>query len=208
MSAPVRVHEGLCLDSLQKQFFWEDDFLGDSIADEWFTWGTGGRGSTVVVDGQTGGIVRLTTGTTIADIRGLDWSTPFRILLTSKNVALEVRAKLNTVVSGSDAYRFGLMYDWANYLDFFLNAGVWYAQQYLAGAQTLQATTLTYDTNWHIFRIETSATAIKYYGDDVLLQTLTTNIPTNYLYLWMLAYTGVAVAKSVDVDYVAVRQDR
>ena len=62
-----RVHEPVCFDSLQKYFWFQDHFLGDQIQDEWGTYFEAG-GAAAVVDGVTGGIIRLTTHSDLNDL--------------------------------------------------------------------------------------------------------------------------------------------
>ena len=213
MSA-LRLHEALCFDSMQKQLFFYDDFLGDQLQDEWGT-GGGGSGTTAVVDGQTGGIIRLSTGIVDGNTRFINWS-DIRSILITKNACLEVRASMNSITV-SRIYYF-LFYDWDNYLSIsYASTDVprWRSESRSGGTETkLNAGNPNADTSYHIHRVQCATDGgnhIHYYIDGTELPTSphTTNLPTaSYLQPRIqLEIVSGGVAKSADIDYVGVRQD-
>lgn len=188
-----------------------DDFLGDSIDAKWRDTGDVGGGISVI-DGGTGGRVRITTGGVNTNSWRMDWS-DIRSLLASKNVILEVYAKLNqaTFVRA----QFTLYFNASNRiaLRFFEDVGGvanWAIYTEDGGGSVSRDSGVQGDTNPHIFRIECSATSIRYYIDGVECANspLTTNITVQYLqpYLWL--QTRENLAKTMDIDYAWWRQER
>jgi len=211
----VKFHESYCLDSQQDQLIWWDDFLGDQIQDEWDST-IAGAGTTVVVDQQTGGIVRLTTGALTGNNNVLDWN-DIRSLLVTKRISMECRVKVNQL---TQAYvTLGLVFDGSNQIRFYAanaaGADDWEIWCEDGGATTRQESGITLDTSYHIFRIEChihGGNHVHFYidGTQTANSPITTNIPddaTDYLQPHFLIQTRVDVAKSMDIDYVVVRQE-
>lgn len=204
----VKFHEGFSLDSAQVRFWWMDHFLGDQIQDEWRT---GGTGSAAVVDAQTGGIARLTTGATTNDAYQIDWLN-YRILLVSKKLTHEIRLKL-TQTTNVDVF-ISLRFDANNRIYFRYSSAIgvnWQIACINAGAGAAVDTGIAADTSYHIFRIECFPTGeVHFYIDGVATANspITTNITAQYLQPWHTIQTLADVVKSVDIDYVAVRQNR
>lgn len=208
----VRVHESMCFDSAQDKFWWMDHFLGDQLQDEWRGVGTG---SAVVVDAQTGGIVRITTGATTNDAYYIDWQ-DYRSLHVDQKASIEVRLKLTQ--TSAQTMILGLHFDGINRIIFLHDTtlgGNWYIFTRNV-AFTREDSGVAADTDYHIFRIECHAHGgnhAHFYIDGVETANspITTNVPddaTDYLQPWLYIQTVENVAKSMDVDYVAVRQDR
>ncbi len=204
-----RSHEARCLDSLQDQLLFIDDFIGDQIKDEWGTNLYGG--SVAVVDSQIGGIARLQTGGVDGDGLNFDWGT-IRSLHVSKRVVFEVKAKLGQ--SDTDQFIFMLLrFDGDDYIGFvsFQDAN-WLARCRDGGVQTSEDTGVALDTDYHIFRVDaTRLTQIDFYIDGVLTNDITTNIPDDagdYLEVFFDFGTLENANKILDLDYVGVKQDR
>jgi hypothetical protein len=206
------VHEALSLDSLKKQLFWDDDFEGDSIKSHWVA---GGDGSATVVDGEAGGIVRLSTTATDLELIEFDWGNISSLLVT-KNVSYEVRVRLNHLTS-VDHYIY-LRSDASAYFRwrFSVLDTNWMIYARDAGTSTEEDTGITPDTDFHLFRIDChthGGSHAHFYIDNVETANspISTNIPddsVDYLRPYLLIQTRQNSIKTMDVDYVAVRQDR
>ena len=208
----VKVHEAFSIDSFQDRLLWFDDFLGDQLQDEWRVVTTG---TTAVNDAQTGGIVRLTTGAVDTNAEYRDWS-DIRSLHVDQKVTMEVRLKANQITYLFIGIR--LFFDGNNNITFYAseNAGGatnWRLFTVSGGANTDVDSGITLDTDYHIFRIECFPTdEVHFYIDDVEPGTspITTNIPNDagdYLQPYLYIDTKENVAKSMDIDYVVVRQE-
>jgi len=208
----VKVHEAICMDSAQKRFWWMDHFLGDQVQDEWNS--TGNVGSAAVVDAQTGGIVRITTGATANDNWRIDWGV-IRSLLVAKKIVIEWRAKLSQI--GAMILQIGCRFDGANkfYFWYDTNMGVnWYIHTDAVGGSSVD-TGIVVDTDWHIYRIEAhthGSNHLHFYYDGAEVTgsplTVAANITANHVMPWCYLHTREDVLKIVDIDYVAARQDR
>jgi len=208
----VKVHEPVCEDSAQDLYFWFDHFLGDQLKGEWNETGTG---SAAVVDAQTGGIVRITTGATNGNAYWLDWA-DIRSLHVNKKVTFECRVKVN---DNTQCFVYlALRYDGDNWVMFYTGnvagADDWEIWCEDNNVVTRQESGITLDTSYHIYRIECFPTGeVHFYIDGVEPGTspITTNIPDDvedFLQPYLYIHTREDVAKSMDVDYVVVRQER
>ena len=214
----VKVHEAFSLDSFQDRLLFFDDFHGDQLQDEWSEGGV--AGTAVVVDAQTGGIVRFTTGATAFDDYHIQWGenpNEVRSLHVDKKATMEFRLKLaqtNTVMSFTYLY-----FDGNNGINFQYDSSVdtnWQIRCMNGGAPTLLDSGVAVDTDYHIFRIEChthGANHVHFYIDGVETANspITTNIPddaADYLMPRLFLRTRENVAKIADCDYVYVRQER
>ena len=208
----VKVHEAFSLDSFMDRLLWFDDFLGDQLKDEWRA---AGGGSATVVDAQTGGIVRLTTAATSGQTYLIDWNV-IRSLLVSKKVTMELRVKVltNTFL---DIFLY-LYFDANNRLGFFVSelaggATNWNLNCRDGGVSSSVDSGIAVDTDYHIFRIECFPTdEVHFYIDGVECANspITTNIPddaADFLEPYLYIRAREDVAKSMDVDYVVIRQE-
>ncbi len=209
----VKVHEAFSIDSFQDRLLWWDDFLGDQLQDEWTSAGDAG-GSAVVVDAQTGGIVRITCDGDTGDEWNLHWNN-IRGLHVDKKATMEIRAKINSVTACD--YRFKLQFDASNHVMFIFRPGFGYTTWHMwnrnAGAITDVDSLVAPDTDYHVFRIECFPTGqVHYYidGVEVANSPVTTNIPDDagdFLQPLLFVETTENAEKSFDVDYVVVRQE-
>jgi hypothetical protein len=210
------VHEPYGFDSMQEQLFEYDDFLGAVLDDRWLSTGDAG-GSAVVIDAETGGIVRITTDGDDNDEWFVTWNTVRGMLLT-KNVAIEARLKVATITSvtallrlwSSGTLRMAIGIDTdsngTNYIIFSQDAVDY----------EIQDSGIAFDTDEHILRIEChthGGNHIHFFIDGVETDNspLSTYIPdgaTDYLEAQFLVQTRTTSARTMDVDYVGVRQDR
>lgn len=211
----VSVHEAFSLDSAQDRYWWMDHFLGDQVKDEWRLAVVGG-GTGVVVDQQTGGIVRLSAPTNAtADEAGIDWN-DIRSLLVSKKVSMEARVKISSIIN--TRFFLSLRFDANNRIYFRYNTGAgdatWRIVTTDGGAITNNDSGITPDTDYHIYRIECFPTGeVHFYVDGVECgnSPITTNIPddaTDYFQPRFNCRTAEVALKQLDIDYVAIRQDR
>jgi len=212
----VKFHEAFALDSAQDHFWWNDHFLGDQLQDEWGVT-VAGAGTAVVVDQQTGGIVRLTTGAVNGNTTHVDWG-DIRSLHVDQRVSMEYRLKLNDLVNVL-CFDY-LMFGFNDCINFQYNSAVdtnWQIRcRNGGGAGTVQDSGIVVDTDYHIFRIEChthGSNHVHYYidGTETANSPINTNVPDNaadYLQPRFWIQTSAGVAKSKDVDYCAVRQDR
>lgn len=204
-------HEAVCFDSLQKRLFFFDDFCGDQLKDEW---NAGGVGSATVIDLQMGGIVRLTTGATTNDLYRIDWNN-IRSLLVSKKVTIEYRVKLTQITNFRCLLE--LIFDATARIFFTYNSTV-SANWYIVSSDTATSTFdsgIAADTDYHILRIEChthGSNHVHFYIDGTETAnspiTIAANIPDEYLDPYLTLLTTEDVAKSMDIDYVYIRQDR
>lgn len=209
----VKVHEAFSIDSFQDRLLWWDDFLGDQLKDEWNST-IAAAGTTDVVDAQTGGIVRLTTGALDTNNNILDWQ-DIRSLHVDQKVSMEVRVKLTHLTQ--QYIELALRFDVNNYIMFWNGPGGaatnWFTYCNDGGASTSQDSGILADTDYHIFRIEAFPTGeVHFYIDGVETANspITTNIPddvTDYLQPHIMIVTRENAAKSMDIDYVVVRQE-
>ena len=213
----VKFQEAFSLDSARRRFEFTDHFLVDSLRDLWTnTLGSGGTGA--VVDAVDGGIFRLGTPTA-SDSSVLDWGggTPIRSLHVLKKVTMETRVRFNGGVTDTRR-EINLYFDTDNRIYFFHDNGSssFRINCYNDGASAGSSVVDTVDTDWHIYRIECFPTdEIHFYIDNVETagSPKTTEIPTDagdYLMpRFYIATDGDSdPATSMDIDYVAIRQNR
>jgi len=210
----VKQHEAYCLNSFQKQLFFYEDFLGDSLRDLWTVAFSAG-GSVSVIDAQDGGICRLATDADNLDAAYISWGN-IRSLHVNKKVTIEIRAKLVRITNIET--ELALYYDvnnqvWFQYVESAGGAADnWDLKSENGGAITTADSGIAADANYHIYRIECFPAAIHFYIDDVECNNspITTNIPSDaadYLQPYIYLRNRAGVASSLDVDYMVVRQD-
>ena len=205
----VKTHEAYSLDSQQDRLLWFDDFLGDQLQDEWASTITGG-GAVAVIDAQTGGIVRLTTGALNGNDTTINWGN-IRSLHVDQKVTFETRVKIATVTAINS--QIGLVFDANNSIIFIESGGDWLIRTRDGGASTQPNSGVSLDTDYHIYRIEAFPTGeVHFYIDDaeVTNSPNITNIPddaADFLQPILFIETTEDVAKTMDIDYVVVRQE-
>lgn len=208
----VKVHEAFSLDSFQDRLLFFDDFHGDQIQDEW---SEGGTGSATVVDLQTGGIVRLTTGGATNNEYHIQWGenpNEIRSLLVTRKVTIEFRVKLASV-DDVEAH-LSLYYDATHFVRFRFDDSAgnnWLIETDDATGPTSADSGEIADTGYHIFRIECFPTGdVNYYIDDALMTNspIEADIPPEYLMPRLYLETLANAVKTMDTDYVYIRQER
>lgn len=216
----VKLHEAFCMDSFMDRLLFFDDFHGDQIQNEWDSHGNAG-GSAVVVDAQTGGIVRLTSDTDIGDGWFLDWGAnpnEVRSLLVTKRVTMEFRCKVPTLANTTIRNR--LLFDGDNFVEFEYDTAQghtdWWIKCRDGGAETDLNSGVAVNTDYHIFRIEChthTANHVHFYidGTQTANSPINTNVPddpTDYLMPWFAVITRTTAARTMDIDYCYIRQER
>lgn len=203
----VKVHEAFSIDSFQDRLLWYDDFLGDQIKDEWRV---AGSSTADVVDAQTGGIIRINSGAVLWNNTTMNW-TDLRSLLVTKKATMETRLKLTqTSDVGVKAELTANLNDDRLAFDYESTGANWRIICANGGVPTIQDSGITADTAYHIFRIEAFPTGqVHFYIDDVETANspITTNIPPDYLQPVFWIQARAASNKTLDIDYVVIRQE-
>ena len=196
----LRVWESLLLDNA----YFIDDFMGDSLDAKWTD--NAESGSLALLDNRNGGVLGIVTGAGGGDSHSVDWN-DIRVFQQSKNPMFECRAK--EVDAAGMEIHVGLWRDANNYIGWFGRQGEnFYAHSYDAGAPEITDSGVAVDTSWHRFSFIVSATDVKFYLDGTLEATHTAEIPSGYLQPRLFVLSTPAVAKTLEVDYVLVQQDR
>lgn len=204
-------------ETMSSRLFWVDDFLGKQLLDPWRSVGDAGGGA-AVIDAETGGIVRIDTSAVVGEDWLIDWNN-IRSLHVSKEVSMEVRAKLNQDTH-LEAY-FSLRFDALNEVRFYCfenfgGADTWEISCVDAGAGGLLDTGIALDTDYHVFLIVChihGANHVHFYIDEVETDNspITANIPddaADYLDPTLFLLTRTTAERSMDIDYVVIRQNR
>ena len=208
MISPYKI---FTFNDFQNTLLFMDDFEGDQVKDEWTV--TVAGGSIAVVDGETGGVVRLTTTASNDNVSYLDWN-DIKSLLFSKKFIVESRFKL---ASTTDTYfNFYPRESASQYISIKYDTDTdsnWMIQARDGGDRTLEDSGVTPDTNYHIYRIEVhthGSNHVHYYIDGVECANspISSNVPDGYFQPRIYLLTRTTTVKTVDVDYVYVTQER
>ena len=186
-------------DRKNNALFW-DDFVGGSISNVWVTT-ISNNGTVGIIDG-IGGQCRLTTGTTSSGYSQLETSK--KIVQISVNPSIEYRIKLSAITNITT--RVGLYVDDNNLIDFYYDAdgtgSTWYGRSITGGTATTTDTTVSADTNWHLFEIKGTSSNVKFYIDDVLKATITTNLYTSLVKMYIKHTTKNTTNTNILCDYI------
>ena len=200
------------LEAMQDYMMFLDDFHGDQIQDEWRNTGDSG-GSAAVVDAQTGGIVRITTDGDDDDEWYMDWADT-RSLLVSKKVIMECRVKASDDDSDIETY-YSIWEDGGDWIMFWGQPSEtnWQIYTVLAGGGGGFDSGIARDTSYHKFKIEChthGGNHVHFYidGTETSNSPITSDIPTNYLQPFFKVITKENVAKTIDIDYIYIIQER
>jgi hypothetical protein len=63
------------------------------------------------------------------------------------------------------------------------------------------------DNDWHLYKIEYNLTNIKFYIDDILKTTHTTNLPTNLMKFYISILSNSTSTRSLNVDFIKITSD-
>jgi len=205
----VKSHEDFSINSWRNQLLWWDDFLGDRVQDEYSIGGDAG-GSGVVVDGETGGVIRITCDGDDGDDYQIFWGN-YTTIINTKLPKFEARVKLETASNISVDFLgfYGTLN--SSRAMFWCNTDVdanWHFQTRDAAGQTNTDTGIALDTSYHIFRISfISSTQVLAYIDGTEEADHSTNIPTDHMFIDLKIGTEENATKYVDMDYWVVAQD-
>ena len=202
-----KFHDALSFDSLKTRFYFEDDFLGAVVLPIWIS-AAAGTGDVLPFGARPGGVVRIRCGSSGGNITTMNWG-GVRILLVSKKVVMECRSDHSSADIGTfielrhnDSNRIYIRWDTSipdtNYQLFCVNGGV----------PTQVDSGILADSEFHIFRIETTTDTVKFYIDGALVGTIVTNIPSDYLEPQFLVSNEGAGRKNNQVDYITIVQAR
>jgi len=186
-----------------------DDFLRAVLGDNWLS-ETSGSGS-VGIQNLEGGVVRLVTGTTSGSVAAIyNGGASYLLYNPTKNIAFEERIRLPGALTDLTAW-FGLStLDGYNHIMWCARPDVspnFRCESMVGGVTYGYNTDVPLDNNWHILRIETSSSNIKFYIDDVLKWT-TDKVPTTLQCIELYITNTVAASRELDIDWVYIIQDR
>ncbi len=204
-------HEAVCFDSFSQSLIFFDDFEGDALKDLWDSVGSAG-GSAVVVDAQTGGVLRMTPDNNDADNWLLSWN-EIRSLHVDKKVVMEVRLReSNEQGISTNIY---LRFDGNSFVLLWNGTGNWTAVCENGGVATQVDTGISPVSGvFQVLRIECTPTAVSFFIDGVETANspIITNIPNDagdFLQPYILVVNdNEGVSEYVDVDYIYIRQER
>lgn len=206
--------EKLCLneDTCQQQikslgYLYNDEFIGRTHDPKYWRSSTnGGSGRVFIVPDAEGGILALRSGKCANKWAKLSFSTGYNQFSAECNASMIAICKMEDI---SNTYvELGLCKD-AKYIRFQCNGdGNWYSSTKDVTATTVD-TGITPANEWHKFKIATSAIDVKFYIDDILVSTHTTDIPQVTLspYLYQKTISGSSVCDLL-VDCVELKGDR
>lgn len=193
--------------NIQGAFF--DDFMGTNLDNIWTTSVVGGSSSISIASSAIGGIVEIVSGTTATNNAELDWTNDS--IRVSNLFTIKFRASLSHTTQS--LVNMGLQLDANNLIDFQYNAAGsvvnWFARSISGGVTTSTSTGTFGDTSYHKFEI-VAATSSKliYKIDNVIVATITTNIPSGIQHIRMRQESNSAAARTLSVDYVSLVQTR
>lgn len=184
-----------------------DDFFGSNIDVKWVIDTVGANSDVKIVDG-VGGVVKLNSGANNNDYGELSLST--KNVDIACGMSIKIRLKISHVMN--TMVEFGSIVDANQRMDFIYNetgsAGNWIARNTMAGVDTTTDTGVVGNTDWHIFRVVTSSSDIKFYIDDILKATHTTNLPTNLMKMYIKQTSNSANARNIELDFIEILSDR
>jgi hypothetical protein len=148
------------------------------------------------VAGGQGGQIELVDGSVIQS-----QNTPF--VVGTSLATVEWRIKRSSAVS--DSYQeCGIRSDTANEVNFNTGSGNsnWFAQTQIGGVSTIIDLGISARTTaWQTLKIVDTGSGVEFYVAGVLRGTITTNLPTNDLFVYAFSNSGL----TVNVDYIWVR---
>lgn len=212
--------EVVAVESYLSSLVFFDDFLGGSI-NSIYTIRNAFSSGAILVGSQTGGIYRFTVGSSPLNNYGLflgsdDSVSEIKPFLASKNPVVEARIKLSVIPGGYFIFGFaglGNMLSCTEKAVFYcsnnVNSGLYLTNTMINSISTSNYLSIS-PTSFHVLRIELTSSDCKFYVDNVLVQTHTTNIPNDEnLYFGIWSFRGSSgLVWDCDIDYIKVIQDR
>jgi len=195
--------------------FVKDDFSGNSNNAGELTWSNIASGTGAAVANSSGdlnhpGVRRCSTGTTTTGYAGMNWRTAFNypnggdvniwILRTSANSGVIIRAGMNDMTSSTDSID-------GYYFEFDPSVSAnWQMVAANSSNRTKTPTSVAVSAaTWYKLEIKVNEanTAAQFYIDDVLVGTVSTNLPSgsgDFFGLGLVAQNSGGASANVDVD--------
>lgn len=191
----------------------QDDFISGttasgSVGDLGWSFDVGSGGSIVLPDSERNnqGIIRIRSGTTISNTTGLRLigttnlysEASFDILFLIRPIAIDADTTIRVGVSTNPATVPPTSGIYFEKLPADTN---WFCIARTGGVETRVDSNVVITTSFIAVRIVRSQTDVKYYINDVLVATITTNIPSVATTPTINITTAAAADKNIDVDY-------
>lgn len=184
-----------------------DDFITSSLQNIWIVLYSGSGSNVDVIDG-IGGQVTVVSGTSASDYAELRVSN--KTLIKSANFKVTGRFKISSTTNNT--VEFGLYGDSDNLARFIYDTGAspgnWSAETISSGSSTINDTTTSATTGWHIFEIHGSDTDLKFYIDGSLKNTISTNLPSVLLRVYLRQTSKTSSSRTTTCDYIEAISDR
>jgi len=198
-----------------------DEFIGCSEEDGEhgeLGWSSDGTGSTTFPDAESGhpGILRITTGTSSGNGRRMYLGDNYNdqpVIYTSDldRVSFLVRLPSVTAIEVSigigEFFHLTALGDDSAFFYFNSSYTYWYSYTRTGGVTTNNATDITPGAGtWYLLEIERAdANTWKFYIDETLKQTHTTNLPSGAMNVGILCSTTATGAKDCDIDWFRLK---
>jgi len=160
-------------------------------------WGV--TGSVQIIEG-VGGQLEMATGTVINDTTSLN----FVLRSLRLDCKFDVSYRLKMEYPTNVILEFGAYDDSDNLTRFIYDSSAssnWIAENKLNGNSTTTEVSAV-NTNWHTYKIESSGSSLRYYIDQTLVTTHTTNLPTTLMRMYIKQTTLTNASKTTIVDFV------
>ncbi len=198
-------------DVLYRVFF-HDDFLASGQAPyiNLYNWSIELFGGNSIVEGvdRDGGAVQINAASGNGRFANLLWVK--KTLNPAKNIVLEFRGDIDSFQNVWSTL--GMFEDGDNHAAYFQLLDNEFFETYTEGPldNTTVLTTVPLDTAVHDFKIETTASYAKFYIDNVLVSTHSTDLPTNNMILdfYVEKQTGAGGSPSFFLEFVKLEMDR
>ena len=203
--------------NLRRAVVFFDDFVGGTnasgdVGENGWSFSASGGSMFAGADLGRPGSRTLRTNTTAGNRIGL--STLAVTILINGGEILEIGAKLSAAATSIVRLGFGDTYNSANFptdgiwFEFNTDSSAtnWHIGASAGGTKTFTQTSKTADTNWHRYKIKVSddASSASFYIDDVLIGSVSSNIPGSAQYTGIMMYIETTDVNSNDlvIDYV------
>lgn len=193
-------------DFLARRPLFYDDFHGSILDDQWTLAGTGG-----VLYSSYPHSVSINAGPVVSNTFRID----FGGKITVKSSSLpKFLFKLITLSTTDEFFLFALYWDTNNYIAFRVDTNVgpnWLAVCRAGGVETVVDTGIAVANTPTKFKIDVTqdGAEVKFYIDDVLKATITTNIfSATFVEPRLEVITRTGAYRAFQVDYVIIHEDR
>lgn len=190
------------------KMFFKDDFIGQTLKDEWKLTDT----ASAFIDGILSGVYRLQTGTTSGNSARLNWN-DIRTLSVNNSMCMIFRLRLGATTSQSTSI--GFRYDGNNQIIFEFDTlyghTTWHIRLTSGGSQTTWDLGETADTSWHTFMLGTVNSGqprAEFWIDGEMKAYNDTNVFLGFQQPLFETITRTSAERHLDIDYVIVFQNR